>query len=158
MIIRVRHRFTGLWLHANFRKLWAGQSASLLGSQIAGIAVPLAAILVLDATAMQMGILAAMGGVPALIGIYLGVWVDRRRRAPIVVGADIGRAVLLGLVPVAYLFDFLTTNLLYAVAVGIGGLSMLFQIAYRSFLPSVVIRSQLVDANSKLELATAGTA
>jgi|AP95_1055475.scaffolds.fasta_scaffold02928_3 hypothetical protein len=158
MIIRVRHRFTGLWLHANFRKLWAGQSASLLGSQIAGIAVPLAAILVLDATAMQMGILAAMGGVPALIGIYLGVWVDRRRRAPIVVGADIGRAVLLGLVPVAYLFDFLTMNLLYAVAVGIGGLSMLFQIAYRSFLPSVVIRSQLVDANSKLELATAGTA
>lgn len=158
MIIRVRHRFTGLWLHANFRKLWAGQSASLLGSQISGIAVPLAAILVLDATAVQMGILAAMGGVPALIGIYLGVWVDRRRRAPIVVGADIGRAVLLGLVPVAYLFDFLTMNLLFAVAVGNGALSMLFQIAYRSFLPSVVVRSQLVDANSKLELATAGTA
>ena len=158
MIIRVRHRFTGLWLHANFRKLWAGQSASLLGSQISGIAVPLAAIVMLDATAIQMGILGAMAGVPALIGIYLGVWVDRRRRGPIVVGADIGRALLLALIPVAYLFDALTMNLLYAVGIGNGALTMLFHIAYRSYLPSVVARSQLVDANSKLALAVSGTA
>lgn len=158
MAIWVRHRFTGLWLHRNFRKLWAGQAASLLGSQMAGIAVPLTAIGVLDATPIQMGILGAMGGVPALIGIYLGVWVDRRRRAPIVVGVDIGRALLFSLIPVAYLFDLLTLNLLYAVAVGNGALTMLFQIAYRSFLPSVVVRRQLVDANSKLELATSGTA
>ena len=158
MFTRVRLQFKGLWLHANFRKLWAGQAASLLGSQIAGIAVPLAAIGVLNATPVQMGILGAMAGVPALIGIPLGVWVDRHRRAPIVVGADIGRAVLLGLVPIAYLFDVLTMNLLYAVAIGNGALTMLFQIAYRSLLPSIVTRNQLVDANSKLELATSGTA
>jgi len=152
----VKFKFSGLWLHTNFRKLWAGQAASLFGTQLAMIALPLTAVVVLEASPIQMGVIGAMGGVPAIIGVFLGVWVDRRPRGPILVVVDVGRMLLLLLVPVAYVLNFLSIELLYVVALGIGGMSMLFEIAYRSFLPSVVSRSRLVEANSKLEVANSG--
>ncbi|MEE8046737.1 MAG: MFS transporter [Dehalococcoidia bacterium] len=153
----MKRRFTGLWLHANFRKLWAGQAASLLATQLSTIALPLTAVVFLDATPIQMGVIGAMGGVPAIIGLFLGVWVDRRPRGPILVMVDLGRMALLLLVPIAYFLDILSIQLLYFVALGIGGMSMLFEIAYRSFLPSVVSRGRLMEGNSKLELANSGS-
>ncbi len=150
-------RFTGLWLHHEFRKLWGGQAASLFASQLMFLALPLTAVSVLDATPFQMGVVTAMAGLPALIGLYMGSWVDRRKRLPVIVAADVGRALLLAVIPVAHIFDVLTIEIIYAVSFGVGAMSILFQIAYRSFLPSVVKQEELVEANSKLEFATSGT-
>lgn len=150
-------RLTGLWLHPEFRKLWGGQAASLFASQLMFLALPLTAVSVLDATPFQMGIVTAMAGLPALIGLYMGSWVDRRRRLPVIVASDIGRAFLLAVIPVAHIFDVLTIEIVYAVSFGVGAMSILFQIAYRSFLPSVVKQDELVEANSKLEFASSGS-
>jgi predicted MFS family arabinose efflux permease len=153
----VKFKLSGLWLQANFRRLWAGQATSLFANMIVQVALPLTAVVFLEATPIQMGVIGAMAGVPAIVGIFLGVWVDRRTRGPILVMVDLGRMFLLLTVPVAYAFDALTMELLYFVALGIGAMSMLFEIAYRSFLPSVVRKTQLVDANSKLEFGKSGS-
>ncbi len=150
-------RLTGLWRHAEFRKLWVGQATSLVGSQMVGLALPLTAVIVLDASPIQMGAITAVSALPALLfGVFFGVWIDRRKRRPILIAADIGRALLLLSIPVAHQLDSLTIELLYAVAIGMGALSLVFEIAYRSFLPAVVSRNQIVEGNSKLELARSG--
>ncbi|MEE8046415.1 MAG: MFS transporter, partial [Dehalococcoidia bacterium] len=112
-------KLTGLWQHAEFKKLWAGQAVSLISSQFMYIAMLVTAVDVLDATPFQMGIVTAMQGVPALFGLFIGSWTDRRRRLPIIVGVDLGRAALLLILPIAYLLDVLTIELIYFVAFGI---------------------------------------
>ncbi len=149
-------QLTGLWLHSEFRKLWGGQASSLFATQFLYLALPLTAVSVLDATPLEMGIVTAMAGLPAVFGLPMGSWIDRRKRLPVIVAADIGRALLLAVIPVAHLLDVLTIELVYVVAFGIGTMSILFQIAYRSLLPSIVGKDQLVEANSKLEFATSG--
>ncbi len=150
-------KLTGLWQHAEFKKLWAGQAVSLISSQFMYIAMLVTAVDVLDATPFQMGIVTAMQGVPALFGLFIGSWTDRRRRLPIIVGVDLGRAALLLILPIAYLLDVLTIELVYFVAFGIATMGTVFQIAYRSLLPSVVQRDELLEANSKLEIANSGS-
>lgn len=150
-------KLTGLWLHTEFKKLWAGQGISLIGHRVMFFALQITAVVVLDATPFQMGIVIAMQGAPAIFGIFLGAWSDRHRRLPVIISVDVGRSLLLLVVPIAHVLDILTIELLYFVAFGIGSMSMLFQIAYRSLLPSVVEREELVEANSKLELATSGS-
>jgi MFS family permease len=151
----MRLRFGGLWLNAGFVKLWAGQAISLFGSQITFLALPLTAILVLDATPIQVGILMAAEELPALlIGLFVGVWVDHTRRLPILIVADLGRAVLLAVVPVAAILGLLRIELLYIVCFLVSVSGLFFGVAFRSFLPSLVGREHLVEANSKLELSS----
>ena len=146
-------RFNGLWRDVNFMKLWAGQAISLFGSQITFLALPLTAVLVLDATPAQMGILVAVEALPSLlIGLFVGVWVDLYRRRPILIVADLARAVLLCVVPVAAILDLLRIEHLYIVGFLVSVLGLFFGVAHRSFLPSLVGREHLVEANSKLEL------
>ena len=153
----MNHLFTGLWRHADFRKLWAGQTVSLLGSQITALALPVAATLALHATAFQMGILIVAGSLPTLLfGLLVGISVDRFRRRPLLIGADIGRAVVLGSIPLAALFGLLSMGQLYLVAFLAGSLTLLFNIAHMSLLPSLVNHEQLVEGNSKLELSRSG--
>src|SRR5918994_7580476 len=110
----MRGRPTGLWRHPDFLKLWAGQSVSLIGSSVSGLALPLTAVLVLDATPAQMGVVRAAEYLPfLLLGLLAGVWVDRRRRLPILIGADVGRALLLASVPAAAALGVLRLELLY---------------------------------------------
>jgi MFS family permease len=136
-------------------KLWAGQAISLFGSQITFLALPLTAILVLDATPIQVGILMAAEELPALlIGLFVGVWVDHTRRLPILIVADLGRAVLLAVVPVAAILGLLRIELLYIVCFLVSVSGLFFGVAFRSFLPSLVGREHLVEANSKLELSS----
>lgn len=143
-----------LWRHPDFLKLWAGQAVSQLGSQITFLALPLVAIVTLGASPAQMGILTALGAVPPLLmGLHAGVAVDRRRRQPLLIGSDLGRALLLALIPLAWAFDALSIGLLYLVAFLSGALSLIFGLAYQAFLPALVRRDQLVDGNSKLELS-----
>src|SRR5437867_9044274 len=108
---------SGLWRHGEFRKLWIGQTISEFGSRISREGLPLTAVLVLHATPAQMGLLAGAGALGAvLVGLPAGVWVDRLRRRPLMIVADIGRALLLGSVPLAFLWGVLGMAQLYAVA------------------------------------------
>jgi MFS family permease len=131
--------------------LWLGRTVSELGSGIGGTALPLAAVLVLKATPLQMGLLAAIGAAPVLVvGLPAGAWVDRLRRRPIMIVADVGRAVLLISIPLAALLHVLRIEQLYVVAALAGVLAVFFAVADQSLLPSVVPRESLVAANSTL--------
>ena len=145
--------FTGLWRHPDFVKLWAADAVSVLGSQVTALALPLTAALVLGATPAQMGMLGAAQYAPAVVvGLFAGVWVDRSRRRPLMVAADLGRALLLAAIPLAALAGALRIELLYAVAFGSGALGVLFATARGAYLPSLVERAALVEANGKLSV------
>ena len=144
----------GLWRHPDFLKLWSAETISQFGSQITGLALPLAAILVLDASAFQVSALFVVETAPfLLISLPAGVWVDRLPRRPILVIGDFGRAIALATVPIAYWFDALTIWQLYGVGLVVGVLTVFFDVAYQSYLPSLVEREQLVEGNSKLEVS-----
>ena len=143
-----------LWHHPNFRKLWAGSTISLFGSQVTFLAVPFTAALTLHATAVQMGLLTMTETLPTLLGgFFIGVWVDRLRHRPLLIGADIGRALLLISIPIAALAGSLRIAYLIFVAFLVGTLTLVFNVAYTAFLPSLVESEQLVEANSKLEIS-----
>ncbi len=155
---RSTRRLNGLWRHPDFLRFWAAQTISSIGSQLTTVALPLLAALVLDATPGQMGVLAAVGLAPfPLVGLFAGAWVDRLRRRPILIAADIGRAVALAVIPIAYLLDTLPIELLWAVAFLTGAQSVFFDVAYVAFLPALVPRDRLLDGNAKLQVsASAG--
>lgn len=137
--------------NANFRKLWAGQTISSFGSEVTAFALPLVAVLALQATPLQMGILNSAQFIPfLLIGLFVGVWVDQSPRRKILIGADIGRAVLLGSIPVLASLKLLNIHLLYLIAFCVGVLTLFFDVAYHSFLPSIVEREDLLGSNSKI--------
>ena len=144
----------GLWRQADFLRLWSAETVSQLGTQVSQLALPLAAILVLDASAFEVALLGALQFLPFLLfTLPAGVWVDRLRRKPILVAADLGRAALLATVPIAYALDALTIWQLYAVAFGTGVGTVFFDVAYQSYLPALVRKDQLVEGNSKLEIS-----
>jgi predicted MFS family arabinose efflux permease len=153
-----RRSRAGLWANADFRKLWLGRTISEIGSRITREGLPLTAVLVLAATPLQMGVLAAMGAVPVLlVGLFAGVWVDRRRRRPILIAADVGRAALLLTIPLAAWRGWLHMGQLLVVAALTGVLTVFFNVADQSFLPVLVSRAHLIEGNSKLE-ASGGVA
>jgi MFS family permease len=144
----------GLWRHPDFLRLWSGQTISQLGSQVSGLALPLAAILVLDASAFEVALLAAIEFLPFLLfALPAGVWIDRLRRRPILIVSDLGRAVALLSIPIVYAFDALTMGQLYVVGFLVGTLTVFFDVSYQSYLPSLVRRDQLVEGNSLLEVS-----
>lgn len=148
----MRRRFDGLWRHPDFLKLWAGQTVSLFGSLVTVFALPLTAILVLRAGAAQVALLRAAEVVPAIaLGLVAGVWVDRLRRRPLMIAADIGRALALASIPFAALTGHLRLEQLYVVALVTGTLTTVFDISYPSYLPTLISREQLVEGNSKLQ-------
>jgi Na+/melibiose symporter-like transporter len=101
-----------------------------------------------------MGVLTAIGSIPALVlGLFAGVWVDRLRRRPILILADVGRGLVLATIPLAALFGVLGIWHLYVALLLVGAMTLFFDVAYRSYLPSLVRRELLVDGNSKLEVS-----
>jgi MFS family permease len=144
----------GLWRHGDFLKLWAGETISQFGSQIDDLAFALVAILVLDASAFEVAVLGTLNFLPFIIfALPAGVWVDRLRRRPILIGGDFARAALLATIPVAYAADSLTLWHLYAVVFLVGLCQVFFDVAYQSYLPSLVERDQIIEGNSKLEIS-----
>lgn len=142
----------GLWRHRDFIRLWAGETVSLFGSEITELALPLAAVLTLGADAGQLGLLGAARFAPYLVfTLPAGVIADRVRRRPILVWANVGRALAIGLVPVLAALGLLTFPLLLAVAFAVGVLTVFFEVTYVSYLPSVVDREHLVEGNSRLQ-------
>ena len=147
-----------LWRQRDFMKLWTGQTISQFGDEITLLGIPLLAIAVLGAGPLEMGILGVVRFLPWIFfTLPAGVWVDRMRRRPILIGADIARAVLLASIPIAFVGGFLTLIQVYIVAFIAGTLEVFFDVAYQSYLPSIVERDELVEGNSKLELSRAGS-
>jgi MFS family permease len=147
----------GLWRHPDFLKLWAGETVSMIGSQVDDLALGFVAILVLDASAFEVAVLGTLNFLPfILFTLPAGVWVDRVRRRPILIAGDFLRAALLATVPIAYVADALTLWQLYAVIFLVGVCQVFFDVAYQSYLPSLVERDQIIDGNSKLEISRAG--
>jgi len=141
-----------LWSEAAFLKLWVGQSISNFGSAITNLALPLTAVVLLHASSGQMGVLRAMLTFPALfMSLLFGVWVDRLLRRPLLMAADVGRMLLLGLIPLAAWLNLLRIEYLYLIGLLVGTLTVLFDIAITSFLPSVVPSDALVEGNSKMQ-------
>lgn len=148
----MRRPTSALWRNGDFLKLWAGQSVSEFGSQISALAIPWLAAVGLDATPFEFSLLGVVGFLPfILFALPAGVWVDRLRRKPILVAADAARALLLAYIPIAWAVGILTIWQLLVLQFVIGICTVFFDVAYQSYLPSVVERSQLVDGNSKLQ-------
>jgi MFS family permease len=135
-----------------FRHFWIGQTVSLFGDQVTLIALPLVAVLVLDAGPAQMGYLVAAELVPNLLfSLHAGAWVDRRgRRRELMIATDLGRGALIATVPLAYAFDALSMEQLYVVAFLAGTLTVLFQVAWASLFSTLVPREDYVAASSLL--------
>jgi predicted MFS family arabinose efflux permease len=151
----MRHRPASLWRNPDFLKLWIGQAISEVGSRITLVGLPLAAVLVLKATPFQMGLLAGVGGLASLLfGPVAGLCVDRMHRRPIVIVSDLGRAALLGSIPLAAARGVLSMQQIYVVVAAAGILTVLFDVAYQSYLPSLVDRDAVMEGNSKLALSS----
>ena len=142
---------SGLWTNRDFRYLWSAETISQFGSQLSLVAIPLIAALLLEASAMQMGILAAANGAPRLLlGFVAGIWVDRLPRRPIMIWTDIGRAVSAAIIPIMALADLLNFEILLTVALVIGCQSVFFDAAWSATVPQIVPRGQLSEANGTL--------
>ena len=138
-----------MWRDADFVRFWVSRTVSNFGFLMG--ALQFVAVLVLNATPFQMGVLGALRVAPSIfIGLFLGVIADRVRRRPILIAAELGRSALLASIPVTYLTGQLSMEQLYAVAFFHGVLTTFYDVANRSYLPTLVKRNDLVDANSKL--------
>ena len=135
-----------------FRDYWTGQTISLFGDQIALLAIPLLAVLTLNADAEQMGFLGAAELIPNLFFAFaFGAWADRRAsRRAILIGADLGRAAILFGIPLASLFGVLTMPILYVAAFATGTLGTLFMVSEQTVFTSLVKPAEYVEANSLL--------
>jgi predicted MFS family arabinose efflux permease len=132
--------------------LWIGETTSGLGTMVSEVAIPLLAVLVLHANAFRFGLLTAVGWVPWLvIGLPAGAWVDRLPRKPILIAADLVTVVTLVTVPVAAWCHVLTFAQLLLAALVLGIARVFFATAYRAYLPSLVAKPDLPEANAKLQ-------
>jgi MFS family permease len=147
-----------LYRHADFRRLWAAQTVSRFGSQISQLALPLVAVISLHASAFRVSLLGAVEMLPfLLLALPAGAWVDRVARRPVLIGADVGRALVLGSLPLAAAIGTVTYVQLCIVGFVAGTLTVCFDVSYQSYLPALVDREHLVDANAKLELSNSGS-
>ncbi|MDH6130735.1 MFS family permease [Kitasatospora sp. MAA4] len=139
--------------HRDFRFLLSGAAASQLGSQVTLVALPLVAVVKLDAAPFQVGLLtAAETAAFLLVGLPAGAWVDRMRRLPVLIRADLVRCLAVGSVPVAAVAGVLTMAQLYLVALVTGLATVFFEVAHQSFVPQLLPREQLVPGNGALEV------
>jgi len=136
----------------DFNRLWLGQSISAFGSQVTALALPLTAIIYLDASSIQVGLLATVREL-AFVGLMLffGVVVDRCRRRPLMIVSDLGRAVVIVAVPIIAWLGTLRMTYLYVAAFLLGALAVVFSLAYRAYLPTLVKADELLTRNSRLQ-------
>ena len=140
-----------LWRHRDFRRLWLAQSISAFGARITREGLPIVAVTTLAASPGSLGVLAAAGsGAALVIGLTSGGFIDRSRRRPILIGADVLRAIVLLSLPLAALMGLVTLPHLLAAAVLVTGASVAFDIASHAYLPALIGKPQLVDGNAKL--------
>jgi MFS family permease len=154
-----RRSFGGLWLSASFRRLWVSLTVTSFGAQITNLALPLTAALLLNATPMQMGILVALETLPfALVSLHAGVLLDRVRKLPVIIVADVGRGIALLAIPLAAWFGVLSMEILFAVGFLCGMQNVVGGAAYQVLLAQMAGRKRLVEANAKVTLGETSAA
>ncbi len=146
-----RSRRRPLWRQRNFMLLWTGQTISMTGSAVTTVALPLVAIAVLRASAVEVGLLtAATYGAFIFISLPAGVVVDRLRRRKIMIWCDSSRLVILGSVPVAAALHRLTLGQLYAVALTSGVCAVFFDVSQQSYVSSLLDSDDLTEGFGRL--------
>ncbi len=141
-----------LFHHPDFVKLWSAETISQFGTQVTLLALPIIAATVLNVTPFEFGLLGTIEFLPfILLSLPAGVWVDRLRRRPILIAGDLIRAAALLSIPLAFALNSLTIWQLYVVGFVNGCATVFFDVAYQSYLPSLVDRNQIIEGNSKLE-------
>jgi MFS family permease len=145
-----------IWRHRDFLLLWGGQTVSEMGSSVTMLALPLVAVVMLQATTFQVGLLtAAVSLAFAVIALPAGAIVDRHPKRWIMITCDVARLLLIGSVPVAWAAGVLALWQLYVVAVLAGVCTVFFDVSYQSYLPSLMSQEHLMDANGKLGATSA---
>ena len=156
---RLRRRFRGLWLSRDFRRLWVSLTVTAYGTQITNLALPLTAALLLHASPLQMGILIALETLPfALCSLHAGVLLDRVRKLPVVIAADIGRALALAVIPIAAWLGALSIDLLFVIGFVCGVQNVVGGAAYQVLIAQMAGRKRLVEANAKIALGETSAA
>ncbi|WP_035812440.1 MFS transporter [Jiangella gansuensis] len=141
-----------LLAHRDFRLLLLGQTTSQFGAQVSGVAIPLLAVLTLDASAFEVGLITAASTVAfAVIGLPAGAWLDRLPRRPVLVVSDLARALLLATIPLAAVTGVLTITQLVVVALVSGVCRVFFDVGYQAYVPSVIGRDRVLAGNSAME-------
>jgi MFS family permease len=147
----------GVWRDRDYLRFWSAHSISQVGTQVTQLALPLVAIDVLHASTFQVALLTFVDFLPWLVvSLPAGVWIDRLRRRPVMVVADLGRAGALAWVPAGAALGLLQVWQLYAVGFLVGCGTVFFDVTYQSYVPSLVGRGRLIEANSKLEMSRSG--
>jgi MFS family permease len=143
-----------LWRHTDFLKLWTGETVSLFGSQVTILALPLTAILTLHATAFQVASISAVLWAPYLcFPLVAGWWADNHPRRLVLIIADLGQAILLGLIPLLAFLHLLRIEYMYLISFLVGSLTVFFSSAYRPYLTTLVGRPHLMEGDSKLQVS-----
>lgn len=149
----------GLFRHRDFRHFWLADAISQVGTRVSGTAISLLVVITLHATTFEVSVLRTLQTLAyLLIGLQAGAWCDRVRNRPVLVGADLGRAVALGSIPVAAVFGALTIWQVYAAVFVAGVLTVFFDVAHQSFLPRLVAKADLIEGNAKLKFSTSAAA
>lgn len=136
------------------RRLWLATTVSQFGTQVSELAIPFVAIVTLHATPFEIGLLMAVEFLPiTLFSLPAGAWIDRVRRRPLLIASDVIRALVLLSIPAAYTLGVLSLLQLYVAGFTVGSLSVLFDLAYQSYLPDIVPGDELLKANSRLQIS-----
>jgi MFS family permease len=146
----------GALTNRDFVKLFAGESVSLIGTQITLFTMPLIAVLTLRATVFQVGLLNTLRLAPVIVvAVFAGVLLDRTRRRPVLIVCSLTSAVLIALVPLSEATGHLSMGLLYLVSALVGGLSCVFDVGVLSYVPNLLERRHLPEANGKIQAVRA---
>src|SRR5215831_14144409 len=147
-----------LWHHRDFLWFWTGDTITQFTGTISNFALPVVAVLVVEVSPLQLGILEALGflAFPTL-GLFVGVWIDRMKRKPVMIAANIIQVMALGSVPVAYVLGSLGVYQLYLVALVMGITTVFYDVAYQSYLPSLVAKEEVIEGNQKLQTSASAS-
>jgi MFS family permease len=141
-----------LWRHGGFLRLWGGETTSQLGAKLGEIAIPVLAVVVLNASELEIGVLGAAGMAAFLVvGLPAGALIDRMLKRRVMLRADLVRAIAMGAIPLLWFLGVLEMWHLIVLATIVGIARVFFDVAYQSYIPVLVAREQISDANSKLE-------
>jgi len=141
-----------LWKHRDFMRLWLSDTVSQFGNMFTGFALPVLAVLTYSANAFETGALATLAFLPyPTLGLFVGVWADRFRRRRIMVTCNLGRMLVLASIPISFLLGTLGLTQIFIVALANGIFSVFFDIAYQSYLPTLIDRKDLIEGNQKLQ-------
>lgn len=141
-----------LWHDGDFLRFWAGDTIAQVGYQVTLLALPLTAVLTLHASAGDMGLLNAASYLPYLaLSLFVGVWIDRARRRPIMIASSLARAAVLLAVVLLASAHRLGFAELYAAALLLGVFAVFFDVTYQAYLPSLIGKDDLLEGNSKLQ-------